>query len=304
MALDCHKDVSLSGPEKLIYSFVVDSGLQFTFQGFSLARSIVRHCGAVPGDINFQLTPSVPDKVRTLFSDEGYKTHALEPFGDHKYCNKLSQIPNLLEQDHDRLILLDTDMIAVGDPRSLLSGSAVQAKVVDLPNPPLETLLEIFEAAGGRPSSFIKVDAGRVQTVTGNANGGFYAVPKSLAAPFSTAWRKWVLWLLDNDSILRRAGYLANTDQIGAALAFHFSGIDFTPAPSNLNFFLHLDASHRYHDRKKPLVFLHYHNECMNADGFIVPKTKLSHTLEKTVGDANRQIADDLSTLLARGFAR
>jgi len=296
--------VSLPGPEKLIYSFVIDAAPDFLFQGFSLARSLVRQCGAAPADINVQLTPAVPEKVRALFSAEGYRTHDLEPFGDHKYCNKLSQIPNLLDQEHDRLILLDTDMIAVGNPRPFLSGSAVQAKVVDLPNPPLETLLEIFAAAGGRPSSFMRVDALPVETVTGNANGGFYAVPKSLAAPFSTAWRQWVLWLLDNDSILRRAGYLANTDQIGAALAFHFSGIDFTPAPSNLNFFLHLDASHGYHDQKKSLVFLHYHNACMNADGFIVPKTDLSHTLKKTVADANRQIADDLNALLEKGFSR
>ena len=75
-------------------------------------------------------------------------------------------------------------------------------------------------------------------------------------------------------------------------------------APSNLNYFLHIDAEHKFHDQAAPLVFLHYHSRCMKADGLIVPVTKLSDGLKRTVCDANGWITEDLDILRTRGFCR
>ncbi len=287
----------------VIYSFIVDQPPRFAYQAWHLAASIVRHCNARPCDINIQITPDVPDHVWSAFSDQGYSTRALIPFGDRTFCNKLAQLSNLEAVACERIVLLDTDMVAVADCRPLLTGTAIQAKVVDGANPRVEVLQDIIAAAGGGSYPLTEVEASDMLTVLGNANGGFYGVPKALAADFDREWRGWANWLFENDGILRAAGRMKNVDQVSAALAFTVSGVPYETAPSNLNYFLHMQRPHKYYDPGHDICFLHYHDVSLTPDGALAPQILLSPIEQDAVDRANRCIRECHDSRLLKDYA-
>jgi hypothetical protein len=288
--------------ERILYSFVVDEHPRFAYQGWHLARSIQLHCGADARDIAIQTTRGVSGGVKAIFAGEGYTILELERFGDGKWCNKLAQLPNLLQASFDRFVLLDTDMILVSDLRPFLHGEAVQAKIVDGPNPPLDVLAEIFAQAGGCMPATVPTDAGDDETCAGNANGGVYAVPRGIAARFSDEWRKWAAYLLSHDEALRRAGKSHHIDQVSAALAFNLGGVPFVAAPSNVNYFVHFQARRRYFDANRPISILHYHDSSMSMDGSIAPPIALSPVERTAVTTANRQIREGFHNALFWDF--
>ncbi len=276
--------------QKIIYSFVVDAHPKYAYQAWNLAYSLRLHCQASPQDITVHVTPGVAEETRQIFRAEGYRVCELTPFGDGRWCNKVVQIPNLLEGKPDRIVLLDTDMIAVGDFRRFLHGSAVQAKVVDEANPPLHVLQEIFSVLSDAPVPLMLTDAASQQTIVGNANGGFYSLPGDCARAFHAAWKQWALWLLWRKELLEDAGQINHVDQISAAMAFRLSGIPFAALPSNVNYFLHIRREHHYLDPNLPIFLIHYHDVAMDRDGEIAPPISLTALEAAAVTAANQQI--------------
>ena len=287
---------------KISYSFVVDAHPKFAYQGWLLARSLRAFCDAAPSEINVQLTPEVPVDVRRVFAGEGYAVHQIARFGDGRWCNKLSQLPNLAEQDCDYVVLLDTDTIAVSDLRVFFDGQFVHAKVVDFPNPSLAALREIFAAAGLDPPDLMKADASDHETCIGNSNGGLYAVPRPLLGVFSQEWRRWASWLLDNPETLKREGKSMHADQVAAALALRSARIPFKAAPSNVNYFVHMAGKHRYLARSKPIALLHYHDASMNVVGLIEPPVRLDAQATAAVKAANDFISSEFQNALFWNF--
>src|SRR5690348_2379539 len=188
----------MTGPmsAKIHYSFVVDGNPIFAYQAWHLAKSLRCHCTVRTEEIHVQFTKSVTPEVIGVFDAEGYRTHSISPFCDGKWCNKLSQLPNIFDSDCEYFVLLDTDTIAVADIREFIFGDAVQGKTVDYPNPSLATLQELYARAGGtREARLIATETEDAQTFFGNANGGFLAIPTPLARRFSEEWRRWAEWL-------------------------------------------------------------------------------------------------------------
>jgi hypothetical protein len=289
--------------EHVAYSFIVDEHPKFAYQGWLLARSLQQACAAETKDIHVQFTSEVPTYVRDKFSSAGCAIHEIERFGDGKFCNKASQLPNLADCAFDRIVLLDTDTIAIGDIRPFLVGDAVQAKTVDLPNPRLETLIEIYAAAGGAVNPrFTMTDAGHALTLFGNANGGLYTVPRRLLVEFSTEWRRWISWLMVNDQPLRDAGSLGHIDQVGVALATQVSRIAFSYALSNVNYYIHFQGLHRYFDSMRPIVLLHYHDAAMNQEGLLAAPYTPNELESQAIAKANRQIEASFDEELLREY--
>jgi len=281
------------------YSFVVDENPVFAYQGWYLAKSLRHHSAVRAEEIHVQFTQSVMPEVIGLFDAEGYSVHRICHFGDGRWCNKLSQLPNILNYNCDYFVLLDTDTIAVADLRPFISGDAVQGKIVDCPNPSLAALQELYARAGGaREPRLIATETEDSQTFFGNANGGFYAVPRPLARRFSEEWRRWAEWLLANDEPLRREGKSGHIDQISVAFAAQLSGVPFANAPSNINYFMHFRGPHRYLDRDRPIALLHYHTARMNVLGLIEPPFPLDEVETAAVAEANRIISSDFQNAL------
>ena len=286
-------------PVRAIYSFVVDRAPRFAYQGFHLAQSLIEHCADRPADIHVHFTAEVAPHIRDIFAGLGCQVHDIERFGDGKYCNKLAQLPNLLALDFDRAVLLDTDMIAVGDLRLFLRPEAVLAKVVDRCNPSREALRTVAQMAGVTPvPAEVSTDSGDGATYLGNSNGGFYSIPRRHAVALSQAWRKWAVWLLEHPGPLARENKCKHVDQVAMWLALQSERIPFQHCASNVNYYLHADGDHRYFDCEQAICLLHYHDSCINMLGLVVPKTKLAPSAAEAVARANAQIGRHFNKML------
>jgi hypothetical protein len=232
-----------------------------------------------------QCLPEVNARRRRLFGEFGCHLHEIARFGDGRYCNKLNQLENLRELAFDRVVLLDTDMIATSDLRPFWA--ALQAKVVDRAKPPLATLEAIAAAAG--PSKWpavCEVDASGDLTFETHCSGGFYSIPKELCAELSERWRRWALWLLANMDPPRRVGRENHVDQISFWLAVQHGGLPFKAAPSNVNYYIHFDGAHGYFDDTQQIALLHYHSSTLNVLGLLEPQAHLDAAAQAAVAKA------------------
>jgi hypothetical protein len=278
---------------RTIFSFVMDHDPRFAYEAWHLARSLIEHCGGDPSSIHVQCLPEVNARRRRLFGELGCHVHEIARFGDGRYCNKLNQLESLREFDFDRVVLLDTDMIATSGLRPFLGGAAIQAKIVDLAKPPLATLEAIAAAAGlSKWPPTCAVDAGGDLTFEANCSGGFYSIPKELCAELSEGWRRWALWLLANMDPLWRVGQENHVDQISFWLAVQQGGLPFKAAPSNVNYYIHFDGAHGYFDDAQPIALLHYHSSSLNVLGLLEPQAHLDAAAQAAVAKANAQIGN------------
>lgn len=244
-----------------VFSFVVDAAPSFAYKGWHLARSLVEHCGGDPSAIHVQCTPEVSERTRDLFRERGYNIHEISRFGDGRYCNKLGQLDSLRAIEFDRVVLLDTDTIAIADIRPFLDADAVMGVMVGLARPPLETLREIAVASGLSSLPAICPTAiGGQDTYLANCNGGLYCVPKRYCEDLSRAWRRWALWLLDNIEPLSRIDKQNHVDQVAFWLAMQHENLPFAAAVSNVNYHTHVEGEHFYLDETRDIALLHYHN--------------------------------------------
>jgi hypothetical protein len=280
----------MPGSDRTVFSFVVDAAPVFSYEGWHLARSLIEHCGGNPAAVHVQCTPEVSERQRRLFRELGCTVHEVARFGDGRYCNKLNQLESVASVDFDRIVLLDTDTIALADLRPFLRHDAILGKIVDFARPSLAVLDEIAAAAGMKQRPAIcKTDADGEDTYLGNCNGGFYCVPKAFCEQLSRDWRRWALWLLDNIEPLQRAGRENNVDQVSFWLAVHRADLPFAAAPANLNYFIHLDGAHFYFDETRDIALLHYH-KCLNMLGLLQARDGLEPRAEAAIARANRQI--------------
>jgi hypothetical protein len=283
-----------------IFSFVVDADPKFAYQGYHLARSLIDQCGGEPAAIHVQFTPEVSATSRQLFAELGCTLHDVERLGDGRYCSKVVQLENLLTYDFAHAVLLDTAVIAVADLRPYMGdGAALQAKVVDFSNPSLCTLQEIGARAGmGNLPARVPTDAGDGYTYLGNCDGGFYAIPKVLCPRVAATWRHWILWLLANTEPLAREGKEDHVDQVAIWLTIHMSQIAFLPAPSNINYFVHRVAEHRYFNADHKIALIRYADASLNVFGLLEAPTELGPIERTAIAEANRQIASGFENRL------
>jgi len=242
--------------------------------------------------VHVQCTPEVDQRWRHMFQELGCAMHQIFRFGDGRYCNKLNQLESLDATAFDRVVLLDTDTVALADLRPFLRDDAILGKIVDFANPPLAALDEIAAAAGltARPA-ICETDTRDEDTYIGNCNGGFYSIPRAFCKCLSVEWRRWALWLLDNMEPLRRSGHQNHVDQVSFWLAIHHAGLPFAAAPANLNYFIHLDGEHSYLDETRDIALLHHHH-CLNMLGLLEIPPGRSPLEEAAVLRANQQIAN------------
>lgn len=162
---------------------------------------------------------------------------------------------------------------------------------MDLANPSIGALEEIARLAGmpERPAR-LATEGGCGETYSGNCNGGFYAIPKALCPKVDVAWRHWTLWLLNNMEPLVSEGKQFHADQVAMWLAIHMAQVPFLPAPSNINYFVHFTANHRYFDFHREIALIHYHDS-LNTLGLLEPSAQLNATEQTAIAKANGQIA-------------
>lgn len=289
----CKEDLSDPGAYRIAVSFIVDEDAVFGYSAWHLVHSILLHTKLSPSDIHVQFTPEIGAGSIERFKALGCSTHRLARFGDGRYCNKLAQWETLRHAALDHVVLLDTDMICVGDFTEFLSRTAVGGKVVDLANPPLPLLDHLFQRAGfiDRPP-VVNVEASCEITYQGNCNGGFYSVPKQFADELFDAWRRFAEILLADIGPLRSAGREKHVDQISFCMAIHETGLPFVKLPSNVNYYIHFSGLHGDFDHSRPLALIHYHNISLNVVGLLEPIGVVAAYEKAAVAKANQQIGE------------
>ena len=278
-------------PDRVVFSFVVDSHPRFMYQGYHLARSILEHCPVGGKAIHVHVTSDVTAGTRAVFADLGCEVVEIERFGDGRHCNKIAQLSALASSDFDLAVLLDTDTMLLEDILPQLDCDAIIAKVVGFANPSLEALREIAHRAGvPKLPAIIPTDGVPGETFAANCNGGVYAIPAKFISTVARDWPHWSTWLLDNVEPLRREGKEAHVDQVAMWLTIAMNNLRWVSAPSNLNYHLNFSGEHRYYRSDLPICLIHYH-DAINVVGLIEPDFALNEFETAAVAKANAQIA-------------
>jgi hypothetical protein len=281
----------LQPPKRISISFIVDSDPVFAYTGWHLTHSLLEHTRLTPADIHVQCLPEVDEDTMARFAALGCNTHRLARFGDGRYCNKVAQWDNLRHLGLDHVVFLDTDMICVADFTVFLPADMIAGKVVDLANPSLPLLDELFRQVGfaDRPHQ-VGVEGSAESTFLGNCNGGLYSVPARFAERLFAAWRFRAKQLLADIEPLRAAGKENHVDQIAFCMALHETGFPFVELPSNVNYCMHFAGPHTRFDGARPLALIHYHNSALNVVGMLQPVGAVEAHERAAAAEANRLI--------------
>lgn len=222
----------------------------------------------------------------------GVRLVEVEPFDIRvPTCNKIAGVLELAKRpldDDDIVILSDTDVAIVEDPRRLpVPRGAVGGKIVDGPNPPITVLAEIFAAAGLEMPRIVRTDCqADAVTIDGNFNGGLYLLGGSAVARVAAAWAAFARWLLNLD-LLGPHRYF--TDQVAMSLALRSEGIPPWSLPSQWNYPVHIP--HWINARAVRPAVIHYHRH-------ITPSGQLRLTGTAVIDDVISKANDAIRAYL------
>lgn len=204
---------------KIIYSCVLAEQPKFAVQVLVWVWSLIEYAKVSPSQIVVHALEGSCSQTRYSLERLGVTVLDLEPFhNEHPYCNKLMQLNSSLLQEADVCVLSDTD-IAFLEPFEVdLSENAIQAKIVDLPNPPLPIWERIFEESGLVAPDNTITSFGAHLTPSVNFNGGLYSIPAMQFQSLVVAWPKWAQWLIDRPYLLTDP-FRKHIDQISFGLA-------------------------------------------------------------------------------------
>lgn len=181
-----------------------------------------------------------------LCQDLGVKTHPVSRFDPRNvYSNKIAQG----ETHYGRVksvLLTDVDVVFASPiPFQGLEG-VVAGKPVDMENPPLAVLKNIFSLAGLGVVGICSSEFERngiyrtFETVMGNFNGGLYIIPTTDLVRLSQRWGVWANWLMEHAGVMER--WAKHSDQIAFCLAVNEAKAPLRILGNRWNFPTHLDV--------------------------------------------------------------
>ncbi len=296
------------GKTTTAYSFVVDADPDFVFQAVFLISSLTRLSKVNPGDIHAHVVLGCDSTVEDLLKLLGVNVIRVAPFSaSNPYCNKIVQLQTPLLRKYDTLVLCDCD-VAFASPVAGHADLTLAGKIVDLPNPPLPILQNIFREAGlphDQPTacttfswdgtqhvlSSSETCANADLTFANNCNGGLYMLKQELADALHAHWSRWAFWLLERQELL--GAYSKHVDQVSFCLAAASLGLDTQSLAVEQNFPIHLHLTKASGLEGSPQA-IHFHRR-FDAHGWIdrtgVP---VLDSVIDAVNDACRQTWIDL----------
>ncbi|MEX2500290.1 MAG: class I SAM-dependent methyltransferase [Wenzhouxiangellaceae bacterium] len=214
----------------------------------------------------------------------GVRIHGINPFHqDHPYCNKLTQLQTPELAEADICVLCDTDIAFSQSVDSLLSTSSIRAKIVDLPNPPIEIWRALLDASGLPQCPTTNTSFGDGITPTINCNGGLYMIPSEHFRILREAWPRWARWLIDHIKLIPES-YQKHIDQMSFGLAVHQFGLPIKHLSLAENYPTHSSVGAKPDISPK---VIHYHS---NVDSSHRLKQVGAPLVDKRIGWINRMI--------------
>lgn len=242
------------------FSCVIDEDPRFHLEALRWYASVTAVAGVHPSDLRVHVVGPRDSDALNILRDQGVTIRSIPAFDARSaHCNKISGALSLAAVGVEGLaVLTDADVVICEDPRLLtLDPSAVAAKIVDAPNPPLDVVKSVFKQAGVDlpPTVGLDFDPEAV-TIEGNANGGLYLVPGPLLDEVARAWERWARWLLDRVDLLGRFDMFV--DQMAMALALRAEEVPTQRLPPRWNTPTHVPAWIP-EDVDTPAI-MHYHS--------------------------------------------
>lgn len=230
-----------------------------------------------------ELTP----KLMQLCKKIGVNTHYVSRFDSRNaYSNKIIQGETQFGNVKS-VVLTDVDVVFTDTPPFQNLTGFVAGKLVDMENPPLEILQNIFHNAGvsiiGIASNeytrnnFYKI----FETIIGNFNGGFYSIPNYYLVPISQRWGVWSKWLLERSEIMQK--WSKHSDQIAFCLAVNELKIPIKILNNSWNYPLHLNLPTNL---KEPWII--HHHAALDSEMLLLPAE--DSTLEISIKRVNAAI--------------
>jgi len=205
---------------KINYSCVIDNKERYLQQGWFWLNSLIQLGKINPSNIWIHFIKDIDDAYIKKYADAGINIEFIEPFGDKKYCNKIMQMRNEKLKDSDVIILMDIDMIMLSNFENTLEYDCITSKIVNLANPAIEVIDELFAMSGLKKSlPDMKVELNEDMTYGANFNGGVYVIPKKYYDAIQSGWEKWALWLINNGTPIYEAKREAHIDQVSFCMA-------------------------------------------------------------------------------------
>lgn len=237
-------------------------------------------------------------EIQRLCEELGVNTRRIERFdATNVYANKIHQGSTDFGPVQT-IVLTDVDVVFTGKvPFHELSGF-VAGKTVDMPNPPLDLLKEIFSNAGVPVTALVYneyADGDNIktfQTVAGNFNGGLYVLPKSSFVVLSQRWSVWARWLLAKPALM--AQWHRNLDQISFCMALNELNLPLSILNNSWNFPTHIDLPHV---AERPWI-LHHHCDINNQGYLNVMRNDKIQLVAGQVNSAIKNIREKHNILL------
>ena len=273
-------------------SFVVDALPTHYFQAELLLHSLAMSLDYPKEKIVVQCLSRVDDRFITYLKDNGYTYTLIEPYLDGKYCNKLQQLAYFTNIKDADVILLDTDTFILHDLEYLSEFSeCVAGKVVDGPNPVIESLKSIYSSAGLPAPKVVQSDIYRKDNLTfeNNFNGGFYWIPNRFVSTMEHQWKKWASWLFEREALFTHPHQFMHVDQISFSLALTAAKVPYKLLTANNNCPVHTHLTPDSLDTSIPVGLLHYHNE-LNVFGLINSNKITNSHIKTAIDQANTLI--------------
>ena len=221
-------------------------------------------------------TPTaLSDATKDQFRALGATLVEILPFdhGPARYCNKIRQLETSEFTDADFVILSDADMIFNNDPAGMVRKDHLRARVVDADNPPRAIWTELFSRAGlsealARVGNIPLALEPTVTTFATNFNGGFYAMPGSMARALLPLWHKYAAFSLSQTDLLGK--WLLHSDQLGFGMAVADAGFAVDLLPFTANLPTHLAKQVYAPIAAQDVTALHYHKH-LDQHGLPLP---------------------------------
>ncbi len=272
-------------------SFVVDRLASHYYQAELLLYSLEQFSYIPKEDILVQCLNHVDKEFFDFLESQDYNYNIIEPYLDGKYCNKLQQLEAFKDKENiDGVILLDTDMFIL-EPFDILDNDNFYGKIVDGPNPPMETLKNIFTESNLKFPEIIKTDFEKINNQTFDCyfNGGFYFIPQFYISKILDEWKRWAEWLYKRENLFKTKQQFIHVDQISMSMAIVSMAIPYQMLPSNSNCAIHRDSEQKYFSKEKKIILLHYHQE-ISPFGLLNTRHASNDKILKAIEKANEAI--------------
>lgn len=217
----------------------------------------------------------LPEPIAEACRDLNVQTQRVDPFDPRfPHTNKIQQCMTDYG-DVDFVVLTDVDIVFAGRAPLEDLGHAVCGKLVDLPNPRIDILRNIFTTAGlpfpeECEAHYWDERGERVTfpTFIGNFNGGMYAIDAAVLSKLGDAWAKWSRWLIERIELVEQ--WRHHLDQISFCMAVNALGLPQGVLDDAWNFPLHLGADR---EGREPFLLHHHVNF---SEGFHLPPAPVS----------------------------